>query len=137
MYYRTLFVFLAIALLPGCKTTSLSPTSKPAAVSSNNQGIKMYFGLSKPNGGVISQQQWLKFETGPLAQAFEGFALVDAAGYYKGSKEGAKIVTLYNATTKDWVTAKALARQYCRLFDQDSVLVVQLGVEQIEFVGKE
>ncbi|KZN47017.1 DUF3574 domain-containing protein [Pseudoalteromonas luteoviolacea] len=137
MHYRTLFVYSAIALLSGCMTTNSSPVSKPPAVSSNNQGIKMYFGLSKPNGGVISQQQWLKFETGHLARAFEGFALVDSTGYYKGSKEGSKIVTLYNATAHDLATAKELAREYCRLFGQDSVLVVQLGVKQIQFVGKE
>ncbi|MBQ4809734.1 DUF3574 domain-containing protein [Pseudoalteromonas luteoviolacea] len=137
MNCRTLFIYSAIIALSGCVATHTEPAPNSPIISNNHQGIKMYFGLSKPTGEVISPQQWLEFETNHLAQAFEGFALVDATGYYKGSKEGSKVVTLYNATAKDLAIAQALAREYCRLFDQDSVLLVQVGVEKIQFVGKE
>ncbi|KID57059.1 hypothetical protein JF50_14465 [Pseudoalteromonas luteoviolacea] len=97
----------------------------------------MYFGLSIPTGGLITPQQWQKFESNQLANAFTGFSVVDAVGYYKGEKEPAKVVTIYNVSKADIESANRLAKEYSRLFNQDSVLIARLNVAQISFVGKE
>ncbi|MCF2859487.1 DUF3574 domain-containing protein [Pseudoalteromonas sp. SMS1] len=136
MRSRLFLVYLVLTFLSGCAMSPSEPSSHSAA-ENHNQGLQMYFGLSKPGGGVITPAQWQAFETHHLATTFTGFSLVTGAGYYKGQKEGTKIVTLYKVTAKEIASAKALASEYCRLFDQDSVLIVQLGVEKIMFVGKE
>ncbi|TQF70679.1 DUF3574 domain-containing protein [Pseudoalteromonas luteoviolacea] len=137
MMVRTLSVFLVLVFLSGCSVSSYTQSEQQLVESSRHQGLQMYFGLSKPTGGVITNAQWHEFETKHLAKTFTGFNLVTGAGYYKGKKEGSKIVTLYEVTPNDITAAKSLASKYCEMFNQDSVLIVQLGVEKIMFVSKE
>ncbi|WP_196766420.1 DUF3574 domain-containing protein [Pseudoalteromonas luteoviolacea] len=140
-FLNTAICLLAVTLI-GCASTSVTETNNSmvassSIVASKSDGIKMYFGLSIPTGGLITAQQWQKFESNQLAQAFTGFSVVDAVGYYKGEKEPAKVVTIYNVSKADIESANRLAKEYSRLFNQDSVLIARLNVAQISFVGKE
>ena len=96
--------------------------------------LRMFFGLSIPGGGAVSLDRWEKFQRDELARAFEGFNVVDSTGYYKGSPERCKIVTLI-VEEKDIPRAEALARSYAKTFRQESVMMVKVPVLDWRFIG--
>lgn len=106
------------------------------AYSDDTYQLRMFFGLSKPNGGAISLQEWQSFQQDDLAIVFDGFNVVDSVGYYKGKPERSKIVTVIVAQ-KDIVKAKALASRYSKRFQQDSVMITQVPVMDWSFVGSD
>lgn len=96
--------------------------------------LKLFFGLSIPGGGVVTEEQWRGFERTRIATSFEGFDVVDSTGYYKGEAEGSKLVILV-IDEEEVDKAKALAALYAEEFRQDSVMVVKVPVLEWDFVG--
>ena len=96
--------------------------------------LRMFFGLSLPEGGAVSLADWQAFQKNKIAKTFEGFNVVDSVGYYKGKPERSKIVTLI-VESKDIPKAKKLASQYAKKFKQDSVMIVKVPVLEWSFVG--
>ncbi|MBQ4836558.1 DUF3574 domain-containing protein [Pseudoalteromonas luteoviolacea] len=140
MNYKSVIGLVCFIMLSGCvnpTSTIHAKTSQPAAIQPQSTGIKMYFGLSIPTGGVVTPQQWQQFESNQVANTFTGFSVADSVGYYKGKKEHAKVITIYNASAADIEAANKLGKQYAQLFNQDSVLVVLIDVAQIQFVTKD
>ncbi|MCG7551669.1 DUF3574 domain-containing protein [Pseudoalteromonas sp. Of7M-16] len=140
MNYKSVIGLVCFIVLSGCVSPAKSihvEASQPAANHTQSTGIKMYFGLSIPTGGEVTPQQWQQFESNQVANTFTGFSVTDSVGYYKGKKEHAKVITIYNASAADIEAANQLGKQYAQLFNQDSVLVVLLDVAQIRFVTKE
>ncbi|MCG8529709.1 MAG: DUF3574 domain-containing protein [Desulfovibrionales bacterium] len=97
--------------------------------------LKLFFGMSRPEGGGISMRQWQNFEQNTLAKTFEGFTVSDAIGYYKGLPERSKVVTLI-IQEKEMEKVRLLARKFARSFNQESVMVVTQGVKSWEFIGQ-
>ena len=96
--------------------------------------LRMFFGLSLPNGGAVSLADWDDFQNTTLVEAFEGFNVVDSTGFYKGKPERSKVVTLI-VSEQDIAKAKNVAAAYAKRFKQDSVMVVKVPVEEWSFVG--
>lgn len=95
--------------------------------------LRLFFGLSRPNGHGVSLAEWQTFEKDTLAKTFAGFNVVDSTGYYQGKPERCKIVTLICGEEKI-KKAKALAGQYAKTFDQESVMMIKVPVLEWEFI---
>ena len=61
--------------------------------------------------------------------------LVDSLGYYQGQPERSKVVSVI-VTEKDMPKVKKVARQYATQFNQDSVMMVKVKVDDWQFIGK-
>lgn len=98
---------------------------------------RMFFGLSIPDGGGVSLQQWEKFRDDVIAPAFkDGFNVVDSIGFWQGGMERSKILTVFYSakdTQLFQTRLKEIAHAYTKLFKQDSVLMVTAPVE-VEFI---
>ena len=99
--------------------------------------IRMFLGLSFPNGGGVSLQQWQEWERTVLAKQLVGFNVVESTGYYKGLPERSKVVTVivFKDDKETMNKIKAIAQDYAKRFGQESVLVVTTDAEAI-FVEK-
>tara|TARA_Y100001956_G_scaffold37525_1_gene36963 strand:+ start:768 stop:1154 length:387 start_codon:yes stop_codon:yes gene_type:complete len=95
--------------------------------------VQLFFGLSIPNGGSVSQTEWNDFVTDHIASRFDGFNIVDSTGYWKGKAETSKIVTII-LKQAEIAKAESIAHTYATLYHQDSVMLVQSPVTQWEFV---
>ncbi len=95
--------------------------------------LRMFFGLSLPNGGAVSLNDWQRFQQEKIATTFEGFNVVDSTGYYKGKPERSKIVTVI-VDEKGTQKAKDIAALYAKMFQQESVMIVKVHVLEWSFV---
>jgi hypothetical protein len=96
--------------------------------------VRLFFGLSLPNGGAVSLYDWQMFEKKQISRTFEGFNIVDSTGFYKGKPERSKVVTLI-VEKKDIQKAKELAKSYAQQFQQESVMIVVVPVLEWSFIG--
>ncbi|UTW58383.1 DUF3574 domain-containing protein [Kordiimonas sp. SCSIO 12603] len=95
---------------------------------------KIYFGLSKPDGGAVSLAEWQAYEA-EFAKAFIGFNVAETVGYYKGAKERSRLITLIMDDCREAKLDETLKRYVVR-FDQESVLVVKTKLESWKSVSK-
>jgi len=98
--------------------------------------VRLFFGLSIPNGDGVSLNEWNEFQSQEIATAFEGFNIVDSTGFYKGKPERSKILTLI-VKESEIEKVKSLARLYAQRFKQDSVMFVKVPVSEWDFIGAE
>ena len=98
--------------------------------------LRMFFGLSIPDGGVVSEEQWMSFQQKEIAGAFDNFNVVESVGYYKGDPERSKILTAI-IKAEDLKRAKKLASRYSKQFKQDSVMLVTVPVLEWNFIGSD
>ncbi|MDA0127832.1 DUF3574 domain-containing protein [Vibrio sp. MarTm2] len=103
------------------------------ALASDVLHVQLFFGLSIPNGGNVSQTEWNDFVSDHIASRFDGFNIVDSTGYWKGKAETSKIVTII-LKQEELGKAESIAHAYATLYHQDSVMLVQSPVTQWEFV---
>ncbi len=144
---KILFVVVVAVLMSGCATTKESiyrtsvedqaitgntDTSKQETID-NNYRVRLFFGLSLPNGGAVSLYDWETFQNKKIAQAFEGYNIVDSTGFYKGKPERSKIVT-FIVKQKDVLKLKELAKSYAQQFQQESVMMVVVPVVEWSFI---
>jgi hypothetical protein len=127
---RVLLVALVCSTAVGC--TSTQPDRSPPGI---DQEIylktELYFGLSKPDGGDVSPEDWRTFLDGEITPRFpEGLTVVEATGQYLSAtvglvKEPSVILILLHPPT---VTADTLIERirllYKTRFQQESVLRV-------------
>lgn len=99
-------------------------TSSFQIEASDIYSVKVYFGLSKPEGGSVSLSEWNSFEQEIIAKHFEGFNLIDSIGYYKGQPEKSKILTVI-MTKSDFYKIEQIANNYIATFSQNSVMVTK------------
>ncbi|WP_027177833.1 DUF3574 domain-containing protein [Maridesulfovibrio bastinii] len=95
--------------------------------------MRIFFGLSRPDGGAVSLEQWQSFQDKEITRFFDGFNVVDSVGYYKGKAERSKIVTVI--VSEDGIgKAEKLAKLYAVRFSQDSVMIVKVPVSECSFI---
>lgn len=94
--------------------------------------VQLYFGLSKPNGGSVSLNEWNKFEKS-IATTFKGFNVIESVGYYKGKIERSKIITLI-ISKGELDNVKQIAKKYTKMFSQESVMLVKSPVLEWSFI---
>jgi hypothetical protein len=96
---------------------------------------ELIFGLSKPDGGIISEAEWQKFLDESITPKFkEGLTVLNADGQYQTSsgevaKEKSKIVILLYENSKEMdASIEAIRSSYKQLFQQESVLRITTPV---------
>ena len=124
-------IFTRIIALLIISTTLISTS---AYASEDIYRLRMYFGLSLPGGHSVSLNEWQHFEQNRLAKTFTGFNVVDSIGYYQGKAERSKIVTII-LKEKELAKAKGLAKEYAKQFNQESVMMVKMKVQEWSFVS--
>ena len=98
--------------------------------------LRMFFGLSIPDGGIVSEEEWMSFQQKEIAGTFDNFNVVESVGYYKGDPERSKILTAI-IKAEDLKKAKKLASRYSKQFKQDSVMLVTVPVLEWNFIGSD
>lgn len=106
-----------------------------AAAVAEDFEYKLYFGLSKPAGGIISLAEWQAYEA-EFSRSFAGFNVATTTGFYLTEKEESRIITLYMDDCREPIL-QAVVRSYVTRFGQDSVLVAKSPVTRWALLGNE
>ena len=128
-----LLVSPALSATPVCAQSLAVLVEKPSEKILTKE--ELYFGLSKPAGGTVSEAEWQLFLNLVITPRFPtGLTVVAAEGQYLNSsneliKENTKLVILIyeNSPTKNQMIAQIIDI-YKRLFSQESVLRVTSSV---------
>lgn len=92
---------------------------------------ELYFGLNKPDGGTVSEEDWIKFLDTEVTPRFSnGFTVLEGYGQYKDSNEkivreqSRVLVVFYPKKERESVNPKIeeLRAAYKKQFNQESVL---------------
>jgi len=125
---KLLFIAIASTLFcaAGCETWTDIGAGNGSLIKT-----ELYFGLSRPDGGVVSEAEWEGFVDEYITPRFkEGLTIVNANGQWMGEngelvKEETKIVILLHSDSEDAKAAIEYIRdKYKRLFDQEAVVRV-------------
>lgn len=131
-----LFLLLTVVLLPGY-ADALGPSDNRTAITFIDRFYRteLYFGLSKPDGSLVDNDEWKNFLDREVTPRFaDGFTVLDGAGQYRDKsgaiiKEPSKIIIfLYRKKARDDSRAKIeeIRTAYKREFNQESVLRVDI-----------
>jgi hypothetical protein len=132
----TLIIFLLTlsVLFASPDSFALFPTSQTniAELSGDKYyRTELYFGRSKPDGSIITDEAWNKFLNEIVTPRFpDGFTVLDGIGQYRDKagrivKEPSKVlILLYPRKSRKTNSAKIdeIRAEYVRLFNQESVL---------------
>ena len=132
-----LAIALALAAQPTLGHRATAPTDATFTISGNSAAgfyrTELFFGLSIPGGGTVSEDEWSQFTAEVVTSRFpEGFTIINATGQYKEKdgqviREPSKVmVFLYRARTRTASRRKIeeIRRAYIRRFKQEAVLRV-------------
>ncbi len=130
-------------LLSGCMSLAVHDrqSGRPVALTLCQQGetvqqrSTLYFGASRPDGGVVSAAQWSVFLADVVTPAFpDGLTWYPAHGQWRGERDGivaedSRLLVLLHAG--DAATRRrvdAVAEHYKKLFAQEAVLRERVAV---------
>lgn len=89
----------------------------------------VYFGRNRPDGGTVSDAEWLEFLDSVVTPSFpSGFTVVEGTGQWKGQsgaveRERSAIITfLHTGSVADRNRVAQVAGAYKRRFHQEAVL---------------
>ena len=97
---------------------------------------QLFFGTSKPDGGIVSANDWQAFVTAEIAPRFpEGFSVLDGAGYWRDaataktiSEKSKVVVRMHDEGPGADAAIEAIIGAYKARFHQDAVLRVDRPV---------
>ena len=92
------------------------------------KNFSLFFGLNRPNGSKISNQDFFKFLK-IVDSIFPSYTVSNAVGSWHGLKEDTKILQVTTDNKKDVLR---LAEEYKNIFDQESVGITEAN--PMEFV---
>jgi hypothetical protein len=101
---------------------------------------ELYFGMSRPDGGVVSDEQWSRFLDTAITPRFpEGLTVLDASGQYRMAsgvlvKERTKMLVIVHPPAADSLLTQ-ICRLYAAAFNQESVMKVSGSCSQ-GFIGR-
>lgn len=138
-------LFLSSLLLTGAVGSSIKVHAQtpPAPADSSNSNIltkdELYFGRSKPGGGMVSDSEWQQFLDSEITPRFpDGLTVLDAYGQYLNSegnlsREKTKVVILIYKNSQEKTQAiQEIIDNYKQKFQQESVLRVT-SIVQVAF----
>jgi hypothetical protein len=127
-------IAVALALLiGGCRTAREVPatpsSSAPAPALRSMVRTELYCGLSRPDGGRVSDAEWSQFLDEVVTPRFpDGFSVLDGYGQYRErsgaiDRERSKvIVILHEPSPRAEVLIEEVRRDYVARFEQESVM---------------
>jgi hypothetical protein len=97
---------------------------------------ELYFGLTRPGGGGVTEADWQAFLADHVTPRFpEGLTYLEGNGQWRGSagvitREPSRVLILIHEAGSGPVTAiEEIRALYRRLFDQESVLLTRSPVK--------
>lgn len=134
-FLASLFVLLSVSPPP----IVFAQVPEPSLTNSSQKFLikdELYFGLTKPGGGAISEDEWQQFLNTAITPRFQdGLTVLDAYGQYLNragilAKEKSKIVIIiYENTPEKQQFIHEIIDSYKRTFLQESVLRVTSEVK--------
>ncbi|MGG6195944.1 DUF3574 domain-containing protein [Pantoea allii] len=136
------FPVLLTLLLAGCHSPpppppsalQLAPSTRPVPICAGGEVMMqttLWFGLSKPKGGSVTSQDWMRFIDKEVTPRFKsGLSVYDAQGQWLSengqlAREKSKaLVLIYNFDSDSNSRVEALRDQYKKEFGQESVMRV-------------
>jgi hypothetical protein len=114
---------LMMVLLVGCRTSEFAMSAKPML------RTEMFFGLSRPDGGVVSDQEWQAFVDETITPRFpDGFTIVDGIGQWREASghiahERSKILLILHPRDQTTTTKlDEIRTEYKQRFKQEAVI---------------
>ena len=101
---------------------------------------ELYFGMSRSDGGVVSDEQWSRFLDTAITPRFpDGLTVIDASGQYRMAsgvlqKERTKLLVIVHPPVADSLLTQ-ICRSYATAFEQESVMRVSAPCRQ-DFIGR-
>ncbi len=97
---------------------------------------KLYLGLGRKKGSDITMKHIVAFLQICVTPRFSGFTVYDTVGYWEGKPDNSIVLEiLHDQGALERNHIQNIARTYCYMFDQDSVLKVEREVFS-ELVGR-
>lgn len=133
---RRLAALLALGLA-GCVTPQAAVTAPAAcAVGDAMVETQLFFGMSKPKGGAVSQRDWEAFVAREVSPRFpEGFSVIEGAGFWRDgttqktiSEKSKVVVRLHERSAEADRAIGAIVEAYKVKFEQEAVLRVDRPV---------
>lgn len=97
-----------------------------------NQLNRLYFGMNKPAGGAVSEQEFNQFLQQEISSRFpKGLTLLEAKGQWQGAngtveQENSRVVEIVcDDTPENHDKVAAIAAKYKALFAQEAVMVIK------------
>jgi uncharacterized protein DUF3574 len=126
---------LVAACLAGtaCARSGVAPATLSPALCGAGDSVLVrdlvYFGRNRPDGGTVSDAEWLGFLDSVVTPGFpSGFTVVEGTGQWKGQsgaveRERSAIITfLHSGSAADRDRVAQVAAEYKRRFHQEAVL---------------
>ncbi|HEX3356830.1 MAG TPA: DUF3574 domain-containing protein [Tepidisphaeraceae bacterium] len=115
------------AMLVGCRLSSVNSAASSDAMRMTR--TELFFGLSEPEGKVVSEQQWQAFVDETITPRFpDGFTILDGAGQWREkdgtiSHERSKILLIvHKSDAKSIRKLDEIRSAYKLRFNQESVI---------------
>lgn len=133
---RPFAVLVAVLILCGCAGIPVPEAARACRLGDPMVETQLFFGMSKPKGGTVSERDWQAFVTAEIAPRFpEGFSVLDGAGFWRDAasaktiSERAKVVVRMHAESAEADAAiGAIVAAYKTRFQQDAVMRVDRPV---------
>jgi hypothetical protein len=136
VFFITLIITVSIFQYQGCYYVKTAPGILKADFPSLSETqTELFFGLSKPDGSSVTENEWNKFVDDYISPELpEGFTIVDARGQWTNTdnkiiKENSKLlVVIYKYNKEIDSSLSYVINNYKRIFHQSSVLRVTFPV---------
>jgi len=128
------FLLIAMLALVGCASTAGERSAANSCGGSGMIETQLFFGMSRPGGGTISDSDWNEFLQAEIVPRFvEGFSVIDSTGFWlegqrqQTIRENSKIISrLLRPGDAEEITQIIAA--YKQAFEQESVLRIDAPV---------
>jgi Protein of unknown function (DUF3574) len=133
---RPLAVLIVSLILSGCAGVPAPQAAHACRLGEAMVETQLFFGMSKPKGGTVSEREWQAFVAAEVAPRFpEGFSVLTGAGFWRDAataktiSEKSKVVVRMHADGAGADAAiGAIVAAYKTRFQQDAVLRVDRPV---------
>ncbi|MEM9293635.1 MAG: DUF3574 domain-containing protein [Acidobacteriota bacterium] len=132
---------LGLSLLALCTACASTQPERPSRVLIHHDDgyvtTELFFGLSIPGGGVVTEEDWQHFVDTVITPRFQsGITVLDARGQWfeqasqKVVQEGSKVVILIHQEDQDTTEAiEEIKNAYIETFHQEAVMEVDQDSE--------
>ncbi|MSQ97683.1 MAG: DUF3574 domain-containing protein [Xanthomonadales bacterium] len=134
MIMHKTILLLALLALGGCASTGGDRSNAPSCNGTAMIETQLFFGMSRPGGGTVSDSDWNEFLQSEIVPRFaEGFSVIDSSGFWLDGQskqtitEDSKIISrLLRPGDAEAITQ--IIDAYRKKFEQESVLRVDTPV---------